>query len=167
MSSVSLLQAEQRLNAEAVDVNAEARYCSGARFSYQWLAANRFSSGHVANVHLYDGQTDGPYAISQSQGRMRVSAGIENDAKSAILRRQLEAIDQGALRIILIIDQRKRRKVGAPLRTTCFYRRRTINIRITRDQLVQVRSVKNQYFHHDVAFTSLSVASLIGFFFLK
>ena len=98
---------------------------------------------------------------------MRVSAGIENNPKSAILRRQLEAIDQGALRIILIIDQRKRRKVGAQLRTTRFHRRRTINIRFARAQQVQVRSVKNQYFHHDVAFTSLSVAPLIGFFFLK
>ena len=107
MSSVSLLQAEQCLDAKAVNVDTEARDCSGARFSYQRLAANRFSSGHIANMHLYDGQTDGPYAIGQSQRRMRVSARIENNAPRAILRSQLEAIDQGALRIVLIIDQRE------------------------------------------------------------
>lgn len=35
MSSVSLLQAEQCLDAKAVNVDTEAGDCSGARFSYQ------------------------------------------------------------------------------------------------------------------------------------
>ena len=116
----------------------------------------RFPGVNIGNMHLDHRSGNSPDSIGKSNGRMGISAGIENDTdrrKSALM----DFVYQLALDIRLVIMYRMERIAGTQLFEIAFERSVSVNAFFTFSQQIQVRAVNNPYIHKSKDFVSLSL----------
>lgn len=145
ISRPALSSAAQGFYGEGVGAQAEAGNGAQAGGRQERRMADGLARGDVADVHLDDGQRERADAVGQGQARVGVGARVERDALRAVGARGLQAVDQRAFRVALVVRQLHVRIACAERGEALLHVLRAVDRGFALAQQVQVGAVQDEY----------------------
>ena len=111
------------------------------------MVAKCFALVYVAQVYLDDGAAQGADGVEQGDARVGIGAGVEHDARCALVVGLLQPVDEHALHVALGVVYRVIGIEAAQPGQAALHALGAVDARLAAAQPVQVGTVEDEDFH--------------------